>query len=265
MALPADRGGGDERPALTPEIAWNLLEPPGPRRALEAPAPATETDEELFRHYRATHRAADFSELVRRYNRPLRAYLTRYLGNPDLADDLVQDTFLRMLDRSGQYRDDRPVRPWLYAIASHRAVDALRRRARQAGLGRDHLPLHTLAPGPRSGLAVVHSRTPLEPRGHTPVSVLGGDTALLELIPADQPDPCAAVADEEEQLWLRASLDRLPESLRLPVLLAYEGDHSYREIAETLQIPTSTVKSRIHRALVKLREMAIAAHLADTP
>jgi RNA polymerase sigma-70 factor, ECF subfamily len=197
-----------------------LLEAPAFHLALEPPAPSTESDEELLRHFRATGRDADFAELVRRYSRPLRFYLIRYLGDSDLADDLVQSTFLHVLDRCGQYRDGRRVRPWLYAIANHQAIDALRHRRRNPSL-----------------------------------SCRAGNLP--------DADPGAMLLGKEERQWLRTSLERLPDSLRSPLLLAYEAGNSYREIAVILHIPVTTVKSRLHEAITKLRAMARAAHLVE--
>ncbi len=86
---------------------------------------ARPTDEELLSRYRDTGRVGDFDELVRRYSGDFYRYLTRYLGGPMLADDVLQNTFLQIHAKCRLYQDGRPARPWLYAIASHQAVDAL--------------------------------------------------------------------------------------------------------------------------------------------
>ena len=57
-------------------------------------------------------------------------YLRRYLGDGDLAEDVFQNTFLQVYLKSGQYETGRAVRPWLYAIATNQAIDALRRQGR---------------------------------------------------------------------------------------------------------------------------------------
>src|SRR5437763_5763632 len=71
-----------------------------------------------------------FGALVRRYERELYGYLRRYVGDATLAEDVFQNTFLQLYLKSGQYEAGRPVRPWLYTIATHQAIDALRRNNR---------------------------------------------------------------------------------------------------------------------------------------
>ena len=87
------------------------------------------TDEELLALFRqGTHEA--FGAMVRRYEGELFGYLRRYLGDRDLADDVFQNTFLQLYTKIDQYEPGRPVKPWLYAIATHQAIDALRRQGR---------------------------------------------------------------------------------------------------------------------------------------
>ena len=84
---------------------------------------AQQTDEELMSRYRDDGPEAVFTELVHRYERELYRYLARYLGDPSLADDVFQNTFLQVHLKRGLYENGRPFRPWLYAIATHQAVD----------------------------------------------------------------------------------------------------------------------------------------------
>src|SRR6478736_9046340 len=87
------------------------------------------SDEELLLRFRRGETEA-FGILVRRYERELYGYLRRYLGDGSLAEDVFQNTFLQLYVKSNQYEAGRPVRPWLYTIATHQAIDALRRSAR---------------------------------------------------------------------------------------------------------------------------------------
>src|ERR1051325_9895657 len=75
-----------------------------------------------------------FGALVRRYEGELYGYLRRYLGDGDLADDVFQNTFLQLYTKIHQYELGRPVRPWLYTIATNQAIDALRRQNRHPSL-----------------------------------------------------------------------------------------------------------------------------------
>lgn len=187
------------------------------------------SDEDLLSRYRDAANPADFNELVRRYERELFRYLARYLGNPALADDVFQNTFLQVHLKRGLYEDGRPVRPWLYSIATHQAVDALRKAGRHPTVSLDR-------------------RT--SPSGETDTG------ALVDLLVGDDTSPLAGLQEQERKAWVARSVDRLPETLRETLVLAYFQDLKYREIAEILQIPVGTVKSRLHAALAKLQEMA---------
>src|SRR6266550_5427950 len=78
-----------------------------------------------------------FGALVRRYERELYGYLRRYLGDGSLAEDVFQNTFLQLHLKSGQYQPGHPVRPWLYTIATHQAIDAMRRNGRHQAVSLD--------------------------------------------------------------------------------------------------------------------------------
>ena len=189
---------------------------------------ARDSDEELLGRYRDHGRTADFDALVHRYERELFRYLARYLGNPALADDVFQNTFLQVHLKRNLYEDGRPVRPWLYAIATHQAVDALRKAGR-------------------------HPTVSLDKRGD------GGESdpgALVDLLVGDEPGPLAELQGRERAEWVKAAIARLPDVLRETLILAYYQDLKYREIAEIQKIPVGTVKSRLHAALAKLTEMA---------
>jgi RNA polymerase sigma-70 factor (ECF subfamily) len=184
------------------------------------------SDEELLSRFRNGQTEA-FGALVRRYERELYGYLRRYLGDSDLADDVFQNTFLQLFTKIGQYESGRPVRPWLYTIATHQAIDALRRANRHQVLSLDHA------------------------REESP----GGDLrGLMDLLENRGPGPVDLAQGEELRDRVRASVDRLPDSLRQVVILAYYQGLKYREIAEIVGIPVGTVKSRLHAALVKLHE-----------
>src|SRR3954465_5339493 len=193
---------------------------------------AQETDEVLLGRYRDEGRPADFDALVHRYERELFRYLARYLGDPALADDVFQNTFLQVHLKRGLYEDGRPVRPWLYSIATHQAIDTLRKAGRQATISLDQR-------GPSAGES--------------------DPGALVDLLVSETPGPLANLQGEERKGWGRASIARLPEALRQTLILAYFQDLKYREIAEILKIPVGTVKSRLHAALAKLQEMAGSA------
>lgn len=184
------------------------------------------TDEELMRRFRRGQSEA-FGQLVRRYERELYGYLRRYVGDSTLAEDVFQNTFLQVYLRSSQYDSTKPLRPWLYTIATHQAIDAMRRNGRHQAVRLDE----------------AHADN-----GE------GGLVGLLELLESPGPAPLEAVTAQERREKIRATVDGLPDLLRQVLLLAYYQGLKYREIADILNVPVGTVKSRLHAALVKLQE-----------
>ncbi len=194
---------------------------------------AAPTDEVLMSRYRDSVQTPDFNELIRRYERELYRYLARYLGDTSMAEDVFQNTFLQVHLKRALYEDGRPFRPWLYSIGTHQAVDSLRKAGRHPTVSLD------------------------QQRSSSDESDTG---ALIDLLVNDGPDPLDELQDKERQDWIKQSIERLPDTLKQTLLLAYYQDLKYREIAEILKIPVGTVKSRLHAALAKLGEMAKASH-----
>jgi len=190
------------------------------------------SDEAILGRYRDTGRTEDFEALTQRYQNELYRYLTRYLGDRALAEDVFQNTFLQVHLKRGLYEEGRPVRPWIYSIATHQAVDALRK------LGR-------------------HPTISLDQRVSSGEAEAG---SLIDLLTSDESGPLAELQGQERTEWVRESVARLPEILRQTLILAYHEDLKYREIAEILKIPVGTVKSRLHAALAKLQQMAKASN-----
>ena len=190
-------------------------------------------DEELMNKYREEGRAVLFNELVHRYERELYRYLARYLGDPTSAEDVFQNTFLQVHLKRGLFENGRPFRPWLYAIATHQAVDALRKAGRHPTVSLDR--------------RVSAARSESE----------AGN--LIDLLVSENVGPLVELQESERQQWVRDSIAKLPDALRQTLILAYHQDLKYREIAEILKIPVGTVKSRLHAALEKLQQMAKSA------
>ncbi len=186
-----------------------------------------DSDEDLLARLRDGERDV-FGPLVRRYERELFGYLRRYVGDDDLADDVFQNTFLQVFVKIQQYEVGRPARPWLYAIATNQAIDALRRRNRRTA----DRPADTVASSDEDG----------QPR------------PLFELLPAPGDGPSEVADQGEQRQRVRAAVDRLPELLRQAVILVYFQGLKYQDAADALEIPVGTVKSRLHAALTKLTE-----------
>ncbi|MBI3469295.1 MAG: sigma-70 family RNA polymerase sigma factor, partial [Planctomycetes bacterium] len=111
----------------------------GSSRRRRAGVPAS--DELLLRSYRDKGDRAAFEELVHRYERELYSYLRRYLGDADLAEDVFQATFFQVHQKCHLFEDRRSFRPWLYTIATHQAIDALRKLRRHRTVSLDAHPL----------------------------------------------------------------------------------------------------------------------------
>ena len=77
---------------------------------------------------------------------------------------------------------------------------------------------------------------------------------MMDSLAGRGPDPVESAESEERRQWVRRSVSDLPEFLRVVLILAYYQGLKYREIAEILEIPVGTVKSRLHAALLKLQE-----------
>lgn len=184
------------------------------------------SDEELLAQF-CLGQTECFGALVKRYERELYGYLVRYLGDRELADDVFQNTFLQLYTKIATYDQSRPVKPWLYTIATHQAIDALRRNGRYQAVSID--------------------------QGHEELPD-GEARRLVDVIEARGAGPLQQVQGEERRVKVRESVDRLPDFLKQVVVLAYYQGLKYREIAEVLEIPVGTVKSRLHAALVRLQE-----------
>lgn len=183
------------------------------------------SDEDLLNRFRKGQRDV-FGTLVRRYQRELYGYLRRYLGDADLAEDVFQTTFLQVFSKAGQFEPGRPVRPWLYAIATNQAIDAMRKAGRR----------------PAVSLEQVEVESEGENRG------------LIDMLEARESDPFDHADAAETRERVRACVDRLPDFLRGVVVMAYYQGLKYQDIAVALNIPLGTVKSRLHAALIKLHE-----------
>jgi RNA polymerase sigma-70 factor (ECF subfamily) len=158
--------------------------------------------------------------LVEAYSGRVYGLLYRQCGSADLAEEITQATFVKVVTELPAYEEQGRFEAWLFRIAINRLRDELRRRKRQA-------------------IAVDFETTPPE--------ALGGV--------ATGPGPSDAMHRREQIKRLRAAIDRLPDADRELLHLRYTAELSFAEIAETLDQPLGTVLARGHRALKKLRDM----------
>jgi RNA polymerase sigma-70 factor (ECF subfamily) len=171
------------------------------------------TDDELMARGAGGDERA-FQVLVERWERPVFAFLVRMLGSREEAQDVGQETFLRLCREAGRYEPRGQFRSWLFRIAGNLARSRLRRRKIVRWVTFER-PLHDRpAPGPPAG---------------------------------------EALEREERRMLLAQALAELPERQRLTVLLRHDEGMSQREIAATLGTSESAVESLLQRALATLR------------
>ena len=177
------------------------------------------SDEQLLLRYTQGDTEA-FATLVKRYERELFGFLARFLGDSTLAEDVFQETFLQVHISADGFDVSRRLKPWLFTIAANKARDALRRRFRR-------------------------------PTAELDAEVSSGEDNLhfIDLIPANIPPPSARIENQEAADAVQNVVRRMPENLRIVLLLSYFHEFAYKEIAEILSVPLGTVKSRLHLAV----------------
>ena len=153
--------------------------------------------------------------LIERYQHRLFRYLLHLTGRRDLAEELFQETWVRVLERGHLYSDRYPFIAWLLTIARRLAIDWFRRRQ------------------PESLDALMDPES---------------DSKPLDL-PAPTPSPFEALAARENSNRVAAALARVPILFREVLLLRFREELSLEEIAAVVDIPVATAKSRLYRGL----------------
>jgi len=158
------------------------------------------------------------ADLVERCHHRLVRYLLYLTGRREYAEDLAQETWIRVLQRGSQYNGQQRFDPWLFAIARNLAIDYL--RTKRKAVETDSLP---------------------------------DDHDAVLLLPSSGLSPFAAAARSEDAMRLAGELQILPPLYREALLLRFQEDLSLLEIAQVLGAPVTTVTSRIYRGLAALR------------
>jgi len=174
-------------------------------------------DEQLLAEHLAGAPDA-FGQLVTRYVNEVYGFLCRFVGNEAVAEDLTQDTFVQVHLSAASFDASRAFKPWLYTIAANKARDYLRTRGRRQEFSLD---ASADEDGPFPSQALAADEPPLEER----------------------------LESEEQREIVRKLIARMPEHLRLILILGYFQQLPYAEIADVLHIPVGTVKSRLHAAV----------------
>lgn len=180
------------------------------------PADAT-SDESLMARY-VKGDAAAFEVLVRRHADALLGFLVRMVRERTRAEDLFQETFLRVHTKADTFKPEQRFKAWLYAIAAHAAIDAMRKDAR--------------VPATFSFDAEDDDAQPLSATLH------------VEL-----PHPSEKLSADERSARVRAAVETLPPRQRATVALAYFEGLTYPEVAAALGCTVGTVKTQVSRAM----------------
>lgn len=194
-------------------------DPPSPE-ALARPADALDSAD--MKKLQAGQDTA-LNDLMERHATPVFHFLCRMVGNEDDANDLAQETFVRVFKARDRFRTEQKFSTWLFTIAANLARNHFRWRSRHP-----HLSLEAENPETEQSL---------------------GST-----LPSNSPPPNAEALAEERATAVRLAVKKLPKDLRVAFVLCEWEDHSLAEAAAILQTTSKTVESRLYRARQLLRE-----------
>jgi RNA polymerase sigma-70 factor, ECF subfamily len=188
------------------------------------------TDQELVLRAQAGSEAA-YRELLGRYQRPVFSLIYRMVRDREQAEDLAQETFVKVFNNIGRYDPRYKFSSWIFKIASNQTIDFLRKKE----------PQTVSLDGSR------HAETPEQVEA-TRITAESRDETPEEFLEA-----------KELGAEIERAIGELRPDYRTAILLRHVDGRPYEEIAEIMEIPLGTVKTYIHRARSELRETL--AHL----
>jgi RNA polymerase sigma-70 factor (ECF subfamily) len=166
---------------------------------------------------------AAFNELILRYEKQVYNLAYRLTGSYDDANDVASDTFVRIFNSIGRFRGDSAFSTWLYRIVTNVYLDARKRRSAHPNLSlEEYMELE--------------------------------EGAMERQVEDASPGPQLKVEAKERYERLLEAINRLPDFQRVIIVLYHIQELPYEEIAEILNMPLGTVKSRLNRARRALRE-----------
>jgi RNA polymerase sigma-70 factor, ECF subfamily len=189
-----------------------------PKRAHDPP------DETLMLRYQQGERAA-FAQLVRRYQGPLYNFAMRQIRAAQVAEDVVQETFVRVVQNAADFKHEARFTTWVYTITRNLCIDHLRKRALRKHPSLDEQKGQD-GDGPTLGEQTADPRASVE-REATGTELKERIARAVDTLP-----------DEQREVFLMRELLNLP----------------FKEIAEITKVPENTVKSRMRYALERLQE-----------
>lgn len=176
------------------------------------------TDEKLISLFQAGDERA-YVELVNRYKDRLLNFVFQFLGDIEQAEDVVQDTMVRLYEKKHYYKEIAKFSTWIYTIARNLANTELRKRKRKKV---------------------------------TYLSHMSKDQYQYE-IPAVQDDVDQSLHNEFINDRIQSSINNLPEHFKIVIILRDIQELSYDDISNIVEVPLGTVKSRINRARIQLQ------------
>ena len=183
-----------------------------------------DSDESLMLRYRDGDVRA-FELLVTRHRKALFNFILRFVRDTAAAEDVTQETFLRLVKGADAYERQAKFTTWLYTIARNLCVDAARRGKHRKAASLD-----------------------------APLGDEDGSASLLDLVPDGAAGVDRQAQSRELAVRLRQAIEALPDEQREIFLLREVADLQFNEIANVIGCPENTVKSRMRYALEKLRE-----------
>ena len=166
---------------------------------------------------------AAFIVLYTRYNAGVRSHISRYVTQKEDIEDICLESFQKAFSQIGTYNPEYKLSTWLYRIARNTAFDHLSRNDRE--------------------------------KNHIPTTSINEDIAELKEIPATMHNPEEDIIKQQEyDKWLN-NIEKLKDDYRIVAKMNLIENFGYKEIADSLEIPLNTVKTKIRRAKAMLLKM----------
>jgi len=181
-------------------------------------------DAELIQQVLNGKQARAFQILMQRYLPLVFSYLYKMTQNHELSEELAQEVFVKVYTHLSTFNVDRSFKPWLMRIASNTAISHLRKNHHQ------NLSLNEMEDS------------------------IGFDLPS----PQSNDNPENYLEEQYTSELIMSEVDKLPEKYRLPLLLRYQADYKYEEVAEAMDLPINTVRTRLKRGLEKLKERLLS-------
>lgn len=161
---------------------------------------------------------AAFGEIVRRYQKQIYSLAYRLTNDAEDAQDLAQEAFIKLYKVLDKYDREKPFFPWMYKVAANVCYSKLRKRPREQEVSLDKV------------------------------------IEFSPLIPQQDTYPEDYCETRETQRLVQQAIAELPEKYRMPLVLRYLEDLSYKQIAEVLDLPVTTIETRLYRAKALLQK-----------